>query len=147
MVLGQLVRGISYRDKKTFVRLYQVFVLLHLSYSVSAWAPYTVADKEILEKVQRRDMMMVTNLKGSYEERLATLGMRTLEARRIRGDLIETYKKQARIEQESQSLNENLGQKSGTKSGENFWDKRTDKQTDRQTDKQTDRKTDRQDQI
>jgi hypothetical protein len=92
MVLGQLVRGISYRDKKTFVRLYQVFVLPHLCYSVSAWAPYTVADKEILEKVQRRAIMMVSNMKGSYEERLATLGMRTLEARRIRGDLIETYK-------------------------------------------------------
>ena len=92
MVLGQLVRGISYRDRKTFIRLYQVFVLPHLCYSVSAWAPYTVADKEVLEKVQRRAVMMVTNLRGSYEERLATLGMRTLDARRLRGDLIETYK-------------------------------------------------------
>ena len=81
MVLGQLVRGITYRDKKTFIRLYQVFVLPHLCYSVSAWTPYTVADKEILVKVQRRAIIMVTNLKGSYEEMLAILGLRTLEAR------------------------------------------------------------------
>ena len=92
MVLGQLARGITYRDRVTFVRLYQVFVLPHLSYSVPAWAPYTMADKELLEKVQRRAIMMVTNIKGTYEERLAKLGMRTLEDRRLRGDLIETFK-------------------------------------------------------
>ena len=92
MVLGQLARGVSYRDKVTFVRLYQVFVLPHLSYSAPAWAPYSMADKETLEKVQRRAIMMVSNLKGSYEERLATLGLRSLEGRRLRGDLIETFK-------------------------------------------------------
>ena len=92
MVLGQLARGVTYRDRVTFVRLYQVFVLPHLSYSVPAWAPYTMADKELLEKVQRRAIMMVSNIKGSYEERLANLGMRTLGDRRMRGDLIETYK-------------------------------------------------------
>ena len=91
-VLGQLARGVTYRDKVTFVRLYQVFVLPHLSYSAPAWAPFTIADKELLEKVQKRAIMMVTNLKGNYEERLAILGMRTLCDRRLRGDLIETYK-------------------------------------------------------
>jgi ribonuclease P/MRP protein subunit RPP40 len=92
MVLVQLARGVTYRNRVTFIRLYQVFVLPHLSYSAPAWAPYTMADKELLEKVQRRAIMMVTNMKGSYEERLAILGMRTLEDRRLRGDLIETYK-------------------------------------------------------
>ena len=52
MVLGQLARGVTYRDRVTFIRLYQVFVLPHLSYAVSAWAPYNKADKDLLEKVQ-----------------------------------------------------------------------------------------------
>ena len=73
MVLGQLARGVTYTDRVTFVRLYQVFVLPHLSYSVPAWAPYTMADKDLLEKVRRRAIMMVTNIKGNYEERLAKL--------------------------------------------------------------------------
>ena len=63
-----------------------------MSYAASAWSPYNKADKEILEKVQRRAVMMVTNVRGSYEERLAELKIRTLEDRRVRGDMIETYK-------------------------------------------------------
>ena len=89
MVLGQLARSVSYRDRVTFVRLYQVFVLPHLCYCAPAWSPYTRADMELLEKVQKRAVMMVTNIKGDYLERLAILGMRKLEDRRIRGDLIE----------------------------------------------------------
>ena len=92
MVLGQLSRGVTYRDKDTFIRLYKTFVLPHLCYSAPAWSPYSKADKEVLEKVQRRAVMMVTNIKGSYEERLLALKLRTLEERRIRGDLIECYK-------------------------------------------------------
>ena len=35
---------------------------------------------------------MVTNLRGTYEERLATLKMRAVEDRRVRGNLIKTFK-------------------------------------------------------
>ena len=59
LVLGQLARSVSYRDKFTFMRLYQVFVLPHLSYCAPAWSPYTRADVEHLEKVQKRAVMMV----------------------------------------------------------------------------------------
>ena len=46
--------------------------------------------KEVLEKVQRRALMMVSNMKGkTYAERLVEANMTTLEARRVRGDLIQ----------------------------------------------------------
>ena len=92
-VLGQLARGLSYRDRNTFLRLYTVYVRPHLEYAVASWSPYTKGDKEILEKVQRRALAMVSNLKGkSYEERLAEVNMTTLEKRRERGDLITMYR-------------------------------------------------------
>ena len=85
-VLGQLSRGISYRDSKTFIGLYKTFVRPHLDYCAQAWSPWTKADIDVLEAVQRRAVMMVTNLRGrSYEERLAELEMVTLEKRRLRG--------------------------------------------------------------
>ena len=46
--------SITYRDKYTFLRLYKVYVRRHLQYCSSAWSPYSVADKELLESVQKR---------------------------------------------------------------------------------------------
>ena len=92
-VLGQLTRGVSYRDKETFMGLYSTFVLPHLEYCAQAWSPWTLGDKEVLEAVQKRAVGMVTNLKGrTYQERLSELNMVTLEERRKRGDLVEMYK-------------------------------------------------------
>ena len=57
------------------------------------WSLWTVGDKEVLERVQRRAVGMVTNWRGrTYEARLAEVGMTTLEDRRARGDMIATYK-------------------------------------------------------
>ena len=93
LILGQLARAVTYRDSSTFMRLYQVYVRPHLEYAVQSWSPWTKADMEVLERVQRRAVMMVSNLQGkSYEERLAELGMVTLETRRKRGDMIQTFK-------------------------------------------------------
>ena len=93
LVLGQLARAVTYRDSTTFIRLYQVYVRPHLEYAVQSWCPWTEADIEVLERVQRRAVMMVSNLQGkSYEERLAELDMVTLETRRRSGDMIQTFK-------------------------------------------------------
>ena len=78
-VLGQMARSITHRDKFTFTRLYKVYVRPHLQYCSSAWSPYTVADKDLLESVQCRAVMMISNLSGTYEQKLNVLGWVTLE--------------------------------------------------------------------
>ena len=91
-VLGQMARAVSYRHKYTFIRLYKVYVRPHLQYCIPAWSPYTVADKEILENVQRRAVNMVSCIRGTYSEKLQQLGLSTLEENRKRGDMVEMYK-------------------------------------------------------
>ena len=92
-ILGQLSRAITYRDKDTFLKLYKVYVRPHLEYAAVAWSPWSVGDKEVLERVQRRAVGMVTNWRGrTYEDRLSEVGMTSLEDRRLRGDMIATYK-------------------------------------------------------
>ena len=57
------------------------------------WSPNLEKDKMLLEKVQRRATKMIEGFgKLSYEDRLRRTGLTTLEERRIRGDLIETFK-------------------------------------------------------
>ena len=60
------------------------------------WSPYLKGDINQLEKkkkVQKRATKLVYEYqKVSYEERLRRLGLTTLQQRRLRGDVIETYK-------------------------------------------------------
>jgi len=64
-----------------------------MEYCVQAWSPYLKKDIECLEKVQRSATEMVHRLRHlSYEQRLRHLELTTLRERRIRGDLIETFK-------------------------------------------------------
>ena len=93
MVLGQLTRAFHYRDRHIFIRLYKQYVLPHLEFAGTAWSPWTAADKETLEKVQRRAVKMVAGLAATdYEARLAELGMVTLEERRHQQDMAQVYR-------------------------------------------------------
>ena len=59
--------------------LYKTLVRPHVEYCVSAWSPYYKKDKELLEKVQRFTKMIL-NMDGlSYEDRLQSLNLWSLE--------------------------------------------------------------------
>ena len=44
------------------MKLYKQYVRPHLEFAVTAWSPWTEADKECLEKVQRRAVKMISGL-------------------------------------------------------------------------------------
>ena len=68
-------------------------VRCHLENAVTVWSPYCARDNEEIELVQKRATKMLPCTKGlNYEERLGALKLPTLRYRRIRMDIIETYK-------------------------------------------------------
>ena len=64
-----------------------------IEYCVQAWSPYQQKDIILLEIVQRRATKLVSKLRNKeYEDRLKDLKLTKLEDRRIRGDMILTYR-------------------------------------------------------
>jgi hypothetical protein len=79
-VLSQISRAFHYRDRNVFLQLYIQYVRPHLKFASPAWSPWLEADKEVLEKVQKRAVNMISGLKAkTYEEKLRELGLTTLE--------------------------------------------------------------------
>jgi hypothetical protein len=92
-MIGIIKRNFKYLSISSFTLLYKSIVRSHLDYCSSVWAPYRKGDIEELEKVQRRATKIVPALKNlAYRERLKKCNLPTLHYRRIRGDMIETYK-------------------------------------------------------
>lgn len=92
-VLAFIARGIEYKNTEVLLQLYTVLVRPHLEYCVQFWGPYLRKDVLALEAVQRRFTRLIPAMRGlTYEERLSRLELYSLEFRRMRGDLIETYK-------------------------------------------------------
>lgn len=78
---------------KTFVKLYKTYIRPLLEFAYVIWDPYFKKDITLLENVQRRATKLVKSLRNmTYERRLKELNLTTLESRRSRGRLIETYK-------------------------------------------------------
>ena len=92
-VLGIIKRHFNRLDKQdNFLMLYKAYVRPHLEYCIQVWSPYQIGDIQTLEKVQRRATKLVNGIaKHSYEKGLKYLGLTTLQKRRSKGDLIETY--------------------------------------------------------
>lgn len=92
-VLSQVLRAFSYRDRTVLPRVYAQYVRPHLEFAVQAWSPWTRADIDAVENVQRRMVRAVSGLGArTYEEKCAELGLATLEKRRHILDMVQTYK-------------------------------------------------------
>ena len=89
--LGILLRSLTFRDKH-YIRLYQQQVRCHLESAVQVWNPWLKQDIDNIEGVQKRAISKCHGLSGSYEEKLKALGLVSLCDRRMRGDMIQTFK-------------------------------------------------------
>jgi hypothetical protein len=81
------------RDTTTLLKAFKVYVRPILEYCSSVWCPYLIKDIEAIESVQRR---FTKHLRGlwnvPYEERLKKVKLDRLDVRRLRLDLILTFK-------------------------------------------------------
>ena len=97
-MLGQLKWSINFWDLSKLKNLYTSYVRPHLEYASPVCSPFRVKDIKILEDVQRRATKLVPELKNlEYHERLIKLGLTTLVERRIRGDAIQYYKLENKV--------------------------------------------------
>ena len=92
-IVGIIRRTFKHLHIDTFVPLFKSLVRPHLEYGAAVWHPHLRRNIDELEKVQRRATKQVPEVRNlPYELRLERLGLPTLEHRRRRGDLIETFK-------------------------------------------------------
>ena len=92
-IMGLIKRSFDYLDKETFIKLYKALVRPHLEYGNVIWHPWLKRQSIALERVQRRATKTLTQCKDmTYLQRLSYLNLPSLKGRRLRGDLIETYK-------------------------------------------------------
>lgn len=92
-VLGVVRRNFYNLAGAAFVMIYKAMVRSIVEYNSAVWSPYKVADVLEIEKVQKRATKIVRACKHMcYEDRLRYLDLPTLKFRRLRGDMIQTYK-------------------------------------------------------
>ena len=92
-VLGVIRRSFDYLEPQTFCQLYKSLVRPLLEYGHSVWQPRLKGLCQDIEDVQRRATRLMPGMKDmTYEERLKSLNLPSLEHRRLRGDMIDTYK-------------------------------------------------------
>ena len=92
-IMGIIRRTYTYLDNDSFLLLYKALVRPHVEYANQIWSPYLKKHIISIENVQRRATKQIAGMRDlTYEERLHKLKLPTLAYRRLRGDMIETYK-------------------------------------------------------
>ena len=92
-ILGYIKRVFTHRNRFVVMTLYKTLVRPHLEYAVQFWSPTYRCDVDRLERVQARATKLIPEIRNfGYERRLLVLDLLTLEQRRLRGQLIETFK-------------------------------------------------------
>ena len=77
----------------SWLRAYHTYVLPHLDYCCQIWSPGAQKWIQKIEQVQKRALRMIPSLKDrSYEQKLASLNLLTLENRRVLFDLTQKSK-------------------------------------------------------
>ena len=72
--------------------LYKTLVRPHLEFASTVWSPHHKYNIDAIERVQWRATKMLATLQDlSYRQRLEKLKLETLQYRRRRADLLETY--------------------------------------------------------
>ena len=88
-----LMRSITNKTKDIMVPLFKALVRPILEYSNVVWCPYIKYLIDQIETIQRHYTKKIIGMKNlDYPQRLRTLNLPSLEYRRFRGDLIETFK-------------------------------------------------------
>ena len=81
------------KDSQTLTRAFTVYVRPLLEYASIVWSPYLVKDIRYVESVQRKFTKRIACLRNfDYADRLKILNLESLETRRLRFDLLYTYK-------------------------------------------------------
>ena len=92
-IFAALRRSFRNLNADIFLPLYKTLVRTHLDYACSVWAPYKKKYIEKIESVQKRATKQIPGFNNlSYPEILKKLKLPTMAYRRIKGDMIETYK-------------------------------------------------------
>ena len=92
-ILGLIRRSFTYLDRKIILTIYKTLVRPILEYGHTIIYPRYEKDKKLIEGVQRRGTKMIQELRDKeYPDRLKALKIPSMQYRRDRGDMIETYK-------------------------------------------------------
>jgi len=82
-------RNFKYLSISSFVLVYKNLVRSHLDYCNCAWNPYSKADIETLEKIQKRATKILPKLSHlKYSDQFKKCKLHTLHYFQIRGDMI-----------------------------------------------------------